>query len=128
MEKMNLGLIIKIAIVFGICAIGIIVGYLFFATHTEGDSYFIFYEVSVNETINSSIIHLEDKDLINIRGLDVRQEKGKITRIYFRYSDTTPEINDQEFNYKYGSRLGDPSSRKYLEYKGVYYYAELRIP
>jgi hypothetical protein len=81
MKKISLGLILKIMIVLGICSIGTIVGYFFFATHGEGDPYFNFIEVPVNYTINSSIIHLEDKDIVNIRGLDVKQTNGKITRI-----------------------------------------------
>ena len=65
---------------------------------------------------------------MNIRGLDVRQENGKITDIFFRNSRTRPEIGAYDFYQKYGSRIGDPSSRKYLEYKGIYYYAEMYIP
>jgi hypothetical protein len=125
MKKISLDLIL---IVLGICTIGIIVGYFFLATHGEGDPYFVFIEVPVNYTINSSIIHLEDKDIVNIRGLDVKQTNGKITRIYFRQSNGIPEISSKEFYDKYGSSLSDPSSRKYLEYKGVYYYALELIP
>lgn len=94
----------------------------------EGDPYFSFYEVPVNETVNSSIIHLEDKDIMNVRGLDVKLENGKITSIRFRHSDTVPAIHEYDFNDMYGSRVGDPTARKYLEYNGVYYYAEMRIP
>jgi hypothetical protein len=57
-------------------------------------------------------------------GLDVKQENGKITSIHFRQS----AIHPLDFNYMYGSRIGDPASRKYLEYKGVYYYGALVIP
>jgi hypothetical protein len=73
--------------------------------------------------VNSTIIHLEDKDFLNM-GLDVKQENGKITSIHFRQS----AIHPLDFNYMYGSRIGDPASRKYLEYKGVYYYGALVIP
>lgn len=119
---------IKIAIVLGVCVIGFFIGYIFIATHGEGDPYFVFTEVPVNETLNGSIIHLEDKDIMNIRGLDVKQTDGKITRIYIRYSQTKPEINDNEFNMKYGSSPYDPSTRKYLEYQGVYYYTTEYVP
>jgi DNA/RNA endonuclease YhcR with UshA esterase domain len=131
MGKQKMSFDKKFAIVLciiGICIIGYFMVYLPFTTHNEGDPYFIFKEVPITETVNGSVIHLEDKDIMNIRGLDVRQLNGKITRIYFRYSDTIPEINDQEFNHKYGSSMEDPSSIRYLEYKGVYYYAEFRIP
>jgi len=90
----------------------------------EGAPYFSFIEVPVNVTVNSTVIHLEDKDIMNIQGLDVKQENGKITTIHFRHS----AIHPLDFNYKYGSRAGDLSSRKYLEYKGVYYYGYLVIP
>jgi hypothetical protein len=89
----------------------------------EGASYFVFVEVPVNATINSSIIHIEEKDFTNM-GMDVKQENGRITRIFFKNSG----IHPQDFNDIYGSDLGDPSSRKYLEYRGVYYYASIRIP
>jgi len=126
MEKQKLSFDKKLAIVLciiGICIVGFFMVYLPFSTHGEGDPVFIFYEVSINQTANSSIIHLEDKDIMNIRGLDVRQENGKITRIYFRNSETTSQISIQEFYQKYGSNAEDPSSKKYLEYNGVYYYA-----
>jgi len=121
-------LVITITIVFGICAIGYFMVFLPYTNRGEGDPFFDFIDVPVNDTINSSVIHLEDKDIMNVQGLDVRQENGKITRIYFRYSETTPEISTMEFKNKYGSRLGDPSSRKYLEYKGVYYFTYRLIP
>jgi hypothetical protein len=114
----------KMAIVLCICVIGIFAYYIFTVNHGEGDPFFVFIEVPVNETFNSSVIHLDDKDIINVKGLDVKQKNGKITFIYFRYSDTTPEISMTQFNQKYGSY----PTRKYLEYKGVYYYTELRIP
>jgi len=117
-----------ITFVFGICAIGYFMVFLPYTNRGEGDPFFDFIDVPVNDAINSSVIHLEDKDIMNVPGLDVRQENGKITRIYFRYSETTPEISTMEFKNKYGSRLGDPSSRKYLEYKGVYYFTYRLIP
>ena len=94
----------------------------------EGDPYFVFVEVPANMTLNSTVIHLEDKDIMNIRGLDVKQENGKIISIHFRHSNTIPAIHEYDFRDRYGSRAGDPSSRKYLEYKGVYYYGILAIP
>jgi len=126
MEKQKLSFDKKAVIalcIIGICVVGFFVVYLPFSTSNEGDPVFIFYEVPVNETANYSVIHLEDKDIMNIRGLDVRQENGKITRIYFRNSDTTPTISFQEFYQKYGSSAEDPASKKYLEFSGVYYYA-----
>jgi len=126
METKNLGLVIKIAIV--LCIVGICAVYLLFVNQGEGDPYFDFFEVSVNDTMNYSVIHLEDKDLMNVRGLDVRQNNGKITRIYFRYSDTTPGISASAFDYEYGSRFDAPASRKYIEYHGVYYYVIKIIP
>lgn len=128
MEKKKVDLVKKIAIVLCICVIGIFAYYLLTVNNDEGDPYFVFIEFPVNETINSSIIHLENRDIMNIRGLDVKQTNGKITRIVFRYSQITPEFNTSEFIYKYGSSLDDPTSRKYLEYEGVYYIAEYRIP
>jgi len=131
MEKQKMSFYKKFAIVLciiGICLIAYFMVFFPYLNRGEGDPYFMFTEVPVNEALNSSVIHLEDKDIMNVRGLDVRQENGKITSIIFRYSDTTPEISTEEFYQKYGSRLDDPSSRKYLEYKGVYYYATLRIP
>jgi hypothetical protein len=95
----------------------------YLAVRDEGAPYFVFVEVPVNATVNSSIIHLEDKDFVNM-GLDVKEENGKITRIFFKNS----VIHPKDFNDIYGSRVGDPSSRKYLEYKGVYYYGALAIP
>jgi len=126
MEKKNLDLIKKIVIV--LCIIGVCALYLLFVNHGEGDPFFVFYEVQVNDTINSTVIHLEEKDILNVRGLDVRQKNGKIDRIYFRYSDTTPEISSNDFNLKYGSKLSDLTSRKYIEYKGVHYYIIRYIP
>jgi hypothetical protein len=88
----------------------------------EGDPYLQFIEVPVNETANISVIHLVDKDIMNIPGVDVRQKNGKISSIDFRSSDLPPRFSIEEFSQKYsGSDL--PSARKYLEYKGVYYYS-----
>ena len=95
----------------------------YLAVRDEGAPYFVFVEVPVDATVNSSIIHIEEKDFMNM-GLDVKQENGKITRIFFKDS----VIHPLDFNEMYGSRLDDPSSRKYLEYKGVFYYASIRIP
>ncbi len=100
----------------------------FYLIRGEGDPYFGFYEVPVNATTNSTVIHLEDKDIMNIQGLDVKFENGKIISIHFRHSDTVPAIHEYDFSDMYGSRAGDPTSRKYLEYKGVYYYGYLVIP
>jgi len=113
--------------IIGICLFGYFV-FGVFINSSEGDPYFLFTEVPFNVTMNSSVIHLEDKDILNIRGLDVRQEHGKINHIYFRNSQTKPAISEYDFSQKYGSSLADPSSRKYLEYNGVYYYAVLYIP
>lgn len=96
----------------------------YLAVRDEGAPYFSFIEVPVNETVNNTVIHLEEKDFVNIQGLDVVLENGKLRTIYFRKS----AIHPSDFNYMYGSRVGDPSSRKYLEYKGVYYYGILAIP
>jgi hypothetical protein len=124
MERISLGLMIKIAIVLGVCVIGIFIGYFFIASYSEGDPYFVFIEVPANTIVNSTVIHLEDKDIMNIRGLDVTFENGKIVSIRFRHS----AIHPLDFNDLYGSRAGDPNSRKFLEYKGVYYYGLLVIP
>jgi len=126
MEKQKMSFDKKAAIalcILGISIVGFFVVYLPFSTSNEGDPVFIFYEVPVNETANYSVIHLEDKDILNVRGLDVRQENRKITRIYFRNSDTTPKISFQEFYQKYGSSADDPALKKYLEFRGFYYYA-----
>ncbi len=128
MEKQKIDLVLKVVVVIGIC----VFGYFFiigpYLNRGESDPRFVFIEVPFNETINSSVIHLQDKDIMNVSGLDIRLEKGKIAVIFFRYSETPPEISPQEFNQKYGSILGDRLSRKYLEYKGFYYYAFYEIP
>jgi hypothetical protein len=77
--------------------------------------------------VNHSVIHIDDEDIMNIRGSDVVQKDGKLSRIYFRCSQDPP-INTQEFYQKYGSRPGDPSSGKYLEYRGIYSYAVEVMP
>ena len=119
-------IIIVCLIFFSVLAFLLIIGpYL---NRGEGDPYFVFVEVPLNATVNSSIIHLQDKDILNIRGLDVKFENGKLITIHFRYSDTIPAIHEYDYRDMYGSRAGDPSSRKYLEYKGVYYYGLLVIP
>lgn len=125
-EKQNSDLNKKFIITLGIIALCFIT-FLFvwglISMWGEGDPYFSFYEVPVNAIGNSTVIHLEDKDFMNM-GLEVKQENGKISSVYFRPSGVHP----LDFNYVYGSRAGDPSSRKYLEYKGVYYYGILAIP
>jgi hypothetical protein len=131
MEKQNADLNKKFIITLGIIAFCILAYLLVIGPYLnrgEGDPYFSFIEVPVNATVNSTVIHLEDKDIMNIQGLDVKQENGKIISIYFRHSDTVPAIHEYDFRDMYGSRIGDPASRKYLEYKGVYYYGALVIP
>jgi len=123
-EEKHFDWVIIIGIVFGIC----VIGYFMLITHGEGDPYFVFAEVPVSATLNSSVIHLEDNDIMNIQGLDVIQQNGKITRIYVRYSGTNPKMNIKEFKEKYSSNIGDPSSRKYLEYNGTYYFATWMVP
>lgn len=127
MEKKQFDRITIIGIIFGICAIAFFMVIVPYLNRDEGNSYFMFTEVPVSETMNSSVTHIEDKDIMNIRGLDVRQQNGKITGIIFRNSEN-PEISYWDFSIKYGTRLDDSSSKKYLEYKGVYYYAVGHIP
>ena len=130
-EKENSDLNKKFVLTLGIIAFCIL-AYLFvidpYLHRGEGDPYFVFVEVPLNATVNSSIIHLKDTDILNIRGLDVKFENGKLITIHFRHSDTIPAIHEYDFRDMYGSRAGDPSSRKYLEYEGVYYYGLLLIP
>jgi len=121
------GKLIIVLVIGALCGI-VLIAYPYYATRDEGSPYFVFYEVSVNETANSSVIHLTDKDIFNLRGIDLIQQDGKISRMRFRSSEHNPAIKFWEFNGKYGSTLGDISSRKYLEFRGVYYYAEPRIP
>ena len=126
-KKISFDKMTIILLIVGIC----VTGYFFvigpYINRGEGDPVFIFTEVPFSETLNSSVIHLQDKDIMNVRGLDVVLSNGKISSIYFRYSSTTPEISDQEFNTKYGSNPTNQSLRKYLEYDGKYYFARLRI-
>jgi hypothetical protein len=127
-QKMKFGKKIIIALlIVAICGI-VLVANLSFFTRDEGSPYFVFTEVPINETANSSVIHLTDKDIFNLRGIDVVQKDGKISRMRFRESDPNLAIKFSAFNSMYGSTLGDISSRKYLEFRGVYYYAEPNIP
>jgi hypothetical protein len=129
MEKEKMSFEKKMAIV--LCTIVIFVVAYFlvigpYLNRFEGDPRLTFYEVPVSETINSTIIHLTDSDIMDIRGLDVKLENGKIHGIYLRSSDRAPGFDYQEFFQKYDSRTLD--SKRYLEYKGVYYYAMYSIP
>jgi hypothetical protein len=126
-KKSNLKKKIVALGIIGFCIIAYFMVILPYLNRGEGDPYFLFTEVPVKMTVNSSIIHLEDKVIFNVRGIDVEQETGKISRIYIRNSQN-PEITPYEFNQRYGSSMSDPSSRKYLEYNGVYYYAIEYIP
>jgi hypothetical protein len=130
MEKQKTKFSRKIVIALLIVAVcGIVLfAYLSYITRGEGDSYFVFTEVSVNETANSSIIHLTDKDIFNLRGIDVVQQDGKISRVRFRSSEPNPARQFWAFNQEYGSRPGNISERKFLEFRGVFYYAEPSIP
>jgi hypothetical protein len=131
MEKQNSRFKMKFVITLGLIVVCILAFFLVigpYLTRGEGDPYFSFIEVPVNATVNSTVIHLEDKDIMNIQGLDVKQENGKIISIHFRHSDTVPAIHEYDFRDIFGSKIGDPASRKYLEYKGVYYYGALVIP
>jgi hypothetical protein len=130
LEEQNSGFIRKFVII--ICIVGFFFfGYfmIFLPIMEQGsaDRYFAFSEVPADQIGNRTVIHLEDKDILNVRGLDVKFRNGKISRIYFRGSQN-PEIESTDFNLKYGSTPEDPSSRKYLEYKGVYYIAIMYTP
>jgi hypothetical protein len=122
--EMRTGMIICIAVFCFILYLLVINPYL---SRGADDPSLIFIEVPKNITSNSSIIHLEDKDFINIRGLELSIKDGKILSIYLRASQN-PEINLSDFSHKYGSHQSDLSQRKYLEYQGVYYYAIETIP
>jgi hypothetical protein len=130
MEMMNDPMLRKMVFLLGIIGI-CFVGYFLvlgpYLNRGEGDPYFVFTEVPAETTVNSTIIHLEGSRFLNTRGLDVKQENGKITAIFYRELEN-PEIDLWVLQGDYGSDLGDPSSRKYLEYRGVYYYVSLRIP
>ena len=85
---------IIICIVIGICVIGY---FLVYEPHThEGDPSFRFYEVPVSETMNKSVIHLEDLNILNTGKLEVIQVDGKIAEIFIRSSELTPDINLRE--------------------------------
>jgi hypothetical protein len=86
MEKKKVDRVKKIVIIIGICALILYIAFIFYKLNHEADPYCSFYEVPVTETINSSVIHLTDVDILNKQGWEVRQENGKITRIYFRDS------------------------------------------
>lgn len=101
----------------------------YLAVRDEGLTYFLFTEVPASETINHSIIHLEDKNIMNIKGLGVKFENGKLSTIKFGVSGNVPALYPNDFNDMYGTPFGaDPASRKYLEYNGVYYYGTLVTP
>jgi hypothetical protein len=127
-KERQLDRLIIILIAFGICSAGYFLVILPYLNRGEGDPRFYFVEVPINVTTNTSVIHLTDKDILNVPGLEVRQENGKIYNIVFRVSETPPGMSIQDFRDKYGSSLSDPSSRKYLEYQGVYYYVYYAIP
>jgi len=61
MEKKNPDLMQKMVIM---CITGVCAVYLVFVNHGEGVPYILFSEVTVNDTINRSVIHPEDKDRI----------------------------------------------------------------
>jgi hypothetical protein len=67
-EKRTLDALKKIVIVLFVI---IVLAYFLYGSHGEGDLFFVFYEVPACDTINSTIIHLENKDIINVRGVDV---------------------------------------------------------
>ena len=124
MEKQNFGSVNKFVIIagiIGICFFAFILVIFPYLIRGEGDTVFSFIEVPYNETVNSTIIHLKDSDFMNKQGLYVRWESGKLDSIAFRNSDN-PEILPSVFNGDYGSWPGNRSSRKYLEYNGLYYY------
>jgi flagellar basal body-associated protein FliL len=127
MKKLDSKLIGKVAIVLFVAALVLYIVFFFSDFTHEGDPYLAFIEVPFNDTTNNTIIHINEKDIFNIPGLDVIQKNGKITRIYFRNPQNRENLI-QEFSNKYGSHLDDPSSRKYLEYRGVYYYDYFAIP
>ena len=95
-------------------------------TRGDGDTVFRFFEVPYNETVNSTIIHLNDSDFMNKQGMYVRWDSGKLHSIAFRYSDN-PAILPSVFNDMYGSMPGNRSLRKYIEYNGLYYYGKMMV-
>lgn len=131
-EKENSDLNKKFILTLGIIAFCIL-AYIFVIdpnlNRDEGLTYFLFTEVPASETINHSIIRLEDKDIMNIKGLGVKFEKGKLSTIKFGVSGNVPALHPNDFNDMYGTPFGaNPASRKYIEYKGVYYYGTLVTP
>jgi hypothetical protein len=129
MEKQSSGFTSKFVIIvciIGLCILAFIFGILPYISRGEGDSIFGFIEVPYNETVNSTVIHLKDSDFMNKQGLYVRWGSGKLDSIAFRNSDN-PAILPEVFNGDYGSRPGNKSSRKYIEYNGSYYYGVLMV-
>ena len=127
MEKMRISLSQKVLIISCLLIISVLIyiAILPLFNH-EGDTVFRFIEVPYNETINSNVIHLNNSDFMNIQGLYVRWESGKLYSISFRNSDK-PAISPYEFYSNYGSQPGNRSSRKYIEYNGSYYYGILTV-
>ena len=99
-----------------------------FLDSSEGDTSFTFVEVPANETLNRTVIHLNESDFWNVRGLHVIRESGKLHSIRFRNSEN-PAILPiaSDFNGRFGSQPGNLSSRKYLEYNGSYSYGVLSV-
>jgi hypothetical protein len=129
MEKQKVSFEKKIGIticIIGFCLIAFFMIILPYVSRGEGDTVFMLFEVPNNETVNSTVIHLNDSDFINKQGMYVRWESGKLQSIAFRYSDN-PAILPSAFNDNYGSLPGNRSSRKYLEYNGLYYYGEMSV-
>jgi hypothetical protein len=124
-KRLSLGTGLFLLFIFALVGYG---AYFFYNLNQEGDPFFVFYEVEGNETLNSTTIHLTDNDILNKRGVDVKIRDEKIIRIYIRNSQGSPEILAEEFNTRYGSSPYNKSQRKILEYRGVYYFAEERIP
>ncbi len=132
-ENSELNKKLKFVTIIGLIALSIL-AYIFvigpiLAVRDEGLPYVIFTEVPAGETVNHSVIHLEEKDITNVKGLDVQYENGKLSIIKFGVSGNAPAIYPNDFNDMYGTPFGaDPESRKYLEYEGVYYYGTLATP
>jgi hypothetical protein len=99
-KERQLDWLIIILIVFGICSAGYFLVILPYLNRGEGDPRFQFVEVPVSETINSSVIHLTDKDIFNVRGLEVKKWNEKIYSIVFRVSETSPGLSIQDFGHK----------------------------
>ena len=106
-----------IFLIIGICILGSFLVIGTYLNRDEGGPYFGFIEVPFNATTNGTVIHLEDKDIMNVRGMDVKFENGKLAYVTFRDSGN---FSYHDFDDMYGS--------KYLEYRGVYYYVMLAIP